>query len=137
LIVFLILHHFRLPLRLRLPAVSEFIFHTKSRRLGSRLLQSCSIAFTPNPNSAANSCAMQKHPQWSWNLDLEISLSKIPPRLRRCMFICLFACLLACCESSNCRLFTAAYQITVLPSQNARSQICFHSLKTPHGTSPV
>jgi hypothetical protein len=97
LIVFLILHHFRLPLRLRLrlPAVSEFSFHTKSRRLGIRLLQSCSTAFTPNPNSAANSCAMQKYPQWSWNLDLEISLSKIPPRLRRCMFVCLFVCLLA------------------------------------------
>jgi hypothetical protein len=135
LIVFLILHHFRLPLRL--PAVLEFGSHTKSRRLGIWLLQSCSTAFTPNPNSAANSCAMQKHPQWSWNLDLEISLSKIPPRLRRCMFVCLFACMLACCESSYSRLFTAADQITVLLSQNARSQMCFHSLKPPHGTSPV
>ncbi len=118
LIVFLILHHFRLPLRLRLPAVSEFIFHTKSRRLGSRLLQSCSIAFTPNPNSAANSCAMQKHPQWSWNLDLEISLSKIPPRLRRCMFICLFACLLA-----------AKVLIVGCSLQHIRSQCC--QAKTP------
>jgi hypothetical protein len=87
LIVFLILHHFRL----RLPAVSEFGSHTKSRRLGIWLLQSCSTAFTPNPNSSANSGAMQKHPQWSRNLDLEISLSKIPPRLRRCMFVCLLA----------------------------------------------
>jgi hypothetical protein len=118
LIVFLILHHFRLPLHLRLPAVSEFGFHTKCRRLGIWLLQSCSTAFTPNPNSAANSCAMQKHPQWSWNPDLEISLSKIPPRLRRCMFVYLFACLLA-----------AKVLIVGCSLQQIRSQCC--QAKTP------
>jgi hypothetical protein len=72
---------------------------------------------------------MQKHPQWSWNLDLEISLSKIPPRLRRCMFVCLFA-LLACWESSNSRLFTAADQITVLPSQKRQITDVFSLLET-------
>ncbi len=117
LIVFLILHHFRLPLRLRLPAVLEFGSHTKSRRLGLWLLQSCSTAFTPNPSSAANSCAMQKHPQWSWNLDLDISLSKIPPRLRRCMFVCLFVYLLAW-------LLAAKVLIVGCSLQQIRSQCC-------------